>query len=79
MPKLTLSEAIAAVSWKLECSRDSFDDYRRELNLLLAAAKAFACERCGGNGWTLDRILMTYEDCPACAEFRRVAREEVEG
>lgn len=73
MPKLTLSEAIA------RCEAQDLAPDWPENQVIMAAAKAFACERCQGNGWTLDRILMAYEDCPACAEYRKIAREGVEG
>lgn len=72
MPKLTLSEAIEL------CEDDERINYGPAIPLVLAAAKAFACERCKGTGFNLVPGNRPFVECPACTEFRKIAREGVE-
>ena len=86
MTKITLQQAIRKV--------ESFHTYLRDGSMgmrmkptdediiILAAAKAFACETCKGKGWVFgepENGTCKMENCPACAECRRVAKEGVEG
>lgn len=43
------------------------------LRLVHAAACAYACERCGGTGESVDFVTGEGVPCPDCAGFRRIA------
>lgn len=81
MGRITLREAIEWYDKELS-ARQFVDEQLRDMAcLILAAAKAFACERCGGTGWVFgepERGHRKMLDCPACAEYRRIAKEGVE-
>lgn len=74
MMKITLQKAVENIELGVS-------EYKQELSLLIAAAKAFACDRCDGKGWVFgepERGHRKMLNCPACAEYRRVAKEGVE-
>ena len=74
MHKVTLSEAIEDMDNAFKFA--PLRNYETQIVLILAAAKAFACERCNGEG-VYDTGSDIF-DCPECAEFRKIAREGVE-
>lgn len=76
MPRLTLKQAIDSLLLSI---REGFVIYpqNNDLRLLLAAAKAFACEECNGTG-IIGGTYISWQ-CPACAEYRKIAMEGVEG
>lgn len=72
--RITLQEAIDLADECQICDGKYFE-------VILAAAKAFACEPCKGKGWVFgepERGHRKMLNCPACAEYRRVAKEGVE-
>lgn len=75
MTRITLKDAIASCE-----AQDLAPDWP-ENQVIMAAAKAFACEQCKGTGTTKTFRLATNDwlACPACAEYRKIASEGVEG
>jgi DNA-directed RNA polymerase subunit RPC12/RpoP len=54
------------------CVHELFPDEMDSLIAIMAAARAYACERCGGHGLDYDAVDMPYA-CPDCADYRKIA------
>ena len=48
------------------------DYVRQHMGIVLAAARAYACERCGGTG-EIGNTEYLGDDCPECKKDREVA------
>ena len=66
MSKEKLREAIDAIAHVI-------DKHQGRLTRVLAAARAYACERCGGRRLIDNGTLGGMAICPDCAEWRRIA------
>lgn len=72
MDRTKLRESIVDIDKWFESDWETLDR-QVAMNKVLAAARAYACERCGGTGHDVDTFWMGYITCPDCAEFRRIA------
>ncbi len=72
MDRTKLREAIVGISEHDDVLTMNEVDHR-DFRMVVAAACAYACERCGGTGHDVDTFWMGYITCPDCAEFRRIA------
>ena len=63
---MTIQEAIDQV----DAFDPSWERCEEALKIVLAAARAYACKRCRGDGWDLHA-----RSCPDCAEARTYLKE----
>lgn len=71
---MKLKEAIDRVESAHEYLRLHGFGITGEQVVVLAAARAFACESCGGSGASYDWHCMRYVECEACKADRAKAR-----
>lgn len=69
---LSLREAIELLT-NHSCSTHRLVDFQREIRVVLAAARAFSCEQCGGTG--IVRVADTEVSCRNCSMSRVIASE----
>lgn len=72
MSKEKLREAIAYIEC-VHIDGPSWEEKENAMKIILAAARAYACERCEGTGTIVDDWWLGYTTCPDCKESRKIA------
>lgn len=75
--KTELADAIESLSLHSH-STHKLRDWQPELSLVIAAAKAFSCKKCGGTGRIWVAVADTKVDCDKCKACRQLISDGVE-
>ena len=70
--KTTLAEAIDSL-YLHASSTHRLIDWRPEIGVVLAAARAFSCKECGGTGKVRVAVADAVVDCRDCKQYREIA------
>ncbi len=73
MSREKVREAIGDVERWISALTDGRSLVDEETCRTIAAARAYACERCGGCGSIVDDCGLRATHCPDCADYRKIA------